>query len=108
MNNLLAQNLDAIQAAGLPGNVIPTSIGMMVSFLVPYIFSIAGIILLIYLVISGFQLMTSQGNPQAIQAAKSKITTALIGFLIIFLAYSLVRLIGLLLGIDMVSTIFTG
>ncbi len=106
MDNLLTQNLDIIQQKGLPSNKIPATLGELISTLLPYIFSIAGIGLLIFLVLAGLQMMTSRGDPKAMQAAQSKITTALIGFIIIFLSYSLVKLMGQILGVPVFGNIF--
>ena len=76
--------------------------------LLPYIFSIAGIALLIYLISGGFQLMTSRGDPKAIQSAQGKITNALIGFAIIFVAYFVVNILGQVLNIEQFGPIFGG
>jgi hypothetical protein len=64
-----------------------------------YIFYAAGIALLIYLIIGGLQMMLSKGDPKAVQAAQGKITNAVIGFVIVFLAYFIVQLLGQILGI---------
>jgi hypothetical protein len=90
-------------AAGISGF---TNIGSIITVLLPYIFYGAGIALLIYLVFGGIQLMLSQGEPKAMEGAKNKITGAVIGFVIIFVAYWLVLLIGRLLGIAAIGTIF--
>lgn len=74
-----------------PGNVI--------TYILPSLFGIAGLILLLYLVWGGFMFMTSHGDQKAVENARSKITSALVGFIIIFIAYWLVRLLGTVLGI---------
>jgi len=77
-----------------------TNIGTLINLLLPTFFYGAGLALLIYLVFGGVQLMLSQGEPKAIEGAKNKITGAVIGFIIIFVAYWLVVLVGKLLGIS--------
>lgn len=64
-----------------------------------YIFYAAGIALLFYLIIGGFQFMFSKGDPKATQAAQAKITNAAIGFMIIFLAFIIVQLVAQLFGL---------
>jgi uncharacterized membrane protein len=81
-------------------------IGKIVSESLGYVFAIAGFMLLIYLILGGFGYMTSAGDPKKAQEAKSKITSALIGFLIVFIAYWLTRLIGLVFGVTGISDIF--
>lgn len=106
-NKMLAQlNLDQIQTGAFPKNTIPTTIGGLIAAIVPYIFYVAGIALLICLIMGGFQMMTSRGDPKAMQAAQAKITNALIGFVIIIIAFFIVQLLGQLLNLNIFSQIF--
>src|SRR5260221_8917349 len=75
------------------------NIGTVISALLPYIFTFSGIILLVYIVMGGLQLMLSAGDPKKAESAKAHITNALIGFIIIFFAYWVVRLFGVILGL---------
>jgi hypothetical protein len=65
-----------------------------------YIFYAAGIALLVYMIIGGFQLMFSRGDAKAMQGAQAKITNAAIGFVIVIVAFFIVQLVGQLLGIQ--------
>lgn len=65
-----------------------------------YIFAFAGIALLFYLILGGFKLMLSGGDPKKTQEGKQIITNAFMGFIIIFVAYWIVRLFGLIFGIN--------
>jgi hypothetical protein len=78
-------------------------LGEIVSALIPYFFTAAGILLLLYLLVGGIQLMLSGGDPKAMQDAKSKITNAFVGFLIVFTAYWLAQIVGNLLGLEQSS-----
>jgi hypothetical protein len=75
-------------------------IGDIISALLPYIFVLAGLVLFIFLIIGGFGLLTSGGNPDKVKAAQGKITSAVIGFVIIFISYWLVRILEIVLGIQ--------
>ena len=101
-------DLEKIQTGAFPGNTIPTDIGSLIGKILPYIFAAAAIALLIYLVLGGFQMMTSRGEPKAMQSAQAKITNALIGFVIIILAFFIVQLLGQVFGIFQFSQIFGG
>lgn len=106
---LIAQNFDTIQGSAMPGFKfagLNGNIGNIISTLLPYLFTISGIILLLYLIYGGFQLMLSRGDPKGMQAAQAKITTAIVGFLIIFIAYWLVQLLGKVLGLTQIGDIF--
>lgn len=74
--------------------------------IVNIIFFIAGAAFLFYLITSGISMMTSKGDPKALEAAKAKLTQALTGFIIIFTAYWIVQVVGLLLGLDGFGGIF--
>lgn len=76
------------------------TLGGVVSSIVPYLFTIAGLLLLLYLIFGGFSLMMSRGDPKAMEAAKGKITNAAIGFAIVFTAYWLVQLLSAILGLQ--------
>lgn len=78
----------------------------IINALLPYIFSAAGILLLIYLVFGGFQFLTSGGDPGKTAAARSKITNALLGIGIVFTAYWIVQVVGMFLGISQIGEIF--
>jgi len=71
-----------------------------------YILTIAGIILLLYLIYGGFQFLTSGGDPKKAQEAQSKITQAIIGFVIIFAAYWIVQIVANVLGLEKIKDIF--
>jgi hypothetical protein len=79
-----------------------TSVGGIISAFLPYIFVFAGLGLLIYLILGGFQLMTSGGDPKAIEQAKGKITGAVIGFIIIFVSYWLIKILQIVFGLPQV------
>jgi len=78
---------------------IKTTLGDIISAILPYVFTGAGIALFIYLLLGGFQFLTSGGDPKAVEGAKSKITNALIGFAIIFIAFLLIKVLESVLGI---------
>ena len=99
---LIAQNLKTIQSVGLPGFNGGGNLGDFInkSGVLTYVFGAAGILLLIYLVLGGLQMMTSKGDPKAMQGAQSKITNALLGFVIVIIAFVIVQLFGKLLGLN--------
>jgi hypothetical protein len=111
MTKLLAQiDFDKVKvpaSGGLVGsaNAGSLTIGEIIGkVFTTYVFYAAGIALLLYLILGGFQFMLSRGDPKAAQAAQSKITNAVIGFVIVFLAYIIVQLVAQLFGLK--GTIF--
>lgn len=76
-----------------------TNIGKIISALLPYILTLSGLLLFVILIWGGFELLTSGGNPETTKKAQGRITSALIGFLIIFLAYWLTQILEVIFGI---------
>ncbi len=76
------------------------TVGSLFGMLLPYIFVIAGLVVLFMLILGGIQLMTSAGNPDKTKAGFGRITHALIGFLIIFIAYFVAQLVQVMLGVN--------
>lgn len=74
-------------------------ISEIVNVLIPYVFVFAGLGLLAFLIMGGFQLMMSAGDSKAMESAKGKITNAVIGFIIVFLAYWITQLLEMILGL---------
>ncbi len=87
-------------------NFKDATLGTIVQKAIPWIFGSAGIGLLLYLIYGGFHLMTSGGEPKAMQEAKGKITNALVGFIIIFVAYWIVQIVGRVFGLTGITDIF--
>ena len=76
------------------------SLGDLISHLIPYIFVIAGLILLFVIIGAGFTMFTSVGNPESTKKAQQQLTFGLVGFVVIFLAYWIVQLLGSIFGIS--------
>jgi len=76
-----------------------TDIASILSKLLPYIYVVAGLILLLMLIAGGIGLMTSAGNPDKSKASYGKITGALIGFLIIFVSYFVAKIVEVVFGV---------
>ncbi|RJR26042.1 hypothetical protein C4578_00170 [Candidatus Microgenomates bacterium] len=74
----------------------------LIDRILPVVFIIAGLLLFFYLIAAGFQMMTSPGDEKAAASAKAKITNALAGFLILFVSFWLVKLLGYILGLDLI------
>ena len=77
-------------------------ISALVSLFLKGAFALAGLILLFYFILGGIGMISSAGksDPKAAEQAKATITSALIGFVVVFMAYWIVLLIGKLFGIQ--------
>ena len=72
----------------------------IINKLIPLIFAIAGLILFFYLISGGFDLLLSGGDPKKAESAKGKITNAVVGFIIIFVAWWLTQILTRIFGLS--------
>jgi len=68
-------------------------IGQIISRFLDPILVIAGFVTVIIIIISGIQFVTSGGNPEAAASARGRLTFAIIGFVIIVLAYAILQIV---------------
>lgn len=99
MNHLLAQNL------GLPGGGSATgplsgnpTIGSLISNALPIVIGLAGLGLLLMIIGAGYTFMTSAGDAKKMEQGKQMLTNAILGFIIIFGAYWVVQILGIMFG----------
>ena len=90
------RSLEGVATPNLPRS---TTLGTIVSLLLAYILPLAGIVLLLFLLFAGFQFLTSAGDPKKVEQAKERLTSALVGFVIVFAAYWIVQIVGAVLGL---------
>lgn len=79
------------------------TLGEIFSALLPYTFYLAGLIFFILLIWGGFGFLTSGGNPDKTKAAQGKLTTAAIGFIIIFASFWLIQIVEIVFGISILK-----
>lgn len=76
-----------------------TNIGAIINLVIPYVFVVAGLILLFMLIIGGIGMMLGANNENAVKKAQGQITNALLGFLMLFISYWIVQIVEAILGI---------
>ena len=77
-----------------------TSLQIIIQNSVTIIIIIAIVLSLFFLIWGGMQWIMSQGDKHKLDQAKARITYSLIGLLVIFFSFFIVRLVGSLFGID--------
>lgn len=80
-------------ATGL-GFSINTDVGGFITSLLGLILSLSGGIAVLLIIISGYRLMISQGNPEKIQPAREQLTAAIVGLLFIIFSLVIIQVIG--------------
>lgn len=108
MNSLLTQATNTI-SLGAPGgfaNLNNLTVGGVVSALISMIMVIAAIAFFFMLVIGGIRWITSGGDKGQTEGARNQITAALVGLVIVFSAWAIIKLIGTFFGIDLLNLNF--
>lgn len=72
---------------------IRTSPSDFIKNVLQLIFGLAGGILVIFLIINGYRLITSQGDPEKVKEARESITSAIAGLLMIIFSLALLQLV---------------
>jgi len=73
---------------------IATSAQGFVQAIMDLVLSIVGGIAVLLIIISGYRLMVSQGNPEGIKNAKDQLTAAIIGLLFVIFSLVILQIIG--------------
>jgi len=83
----------------------PEGISRYVTAIIGGAISIAGIILLFFLISGGIGIIAGAGNnnPEQLEKGKKAATSALIGFIVVIAAYWIVKLIESLTGLDLIG-----
>ncbi len=77
-----------------------TSLGEVLASIINALLLFAGAVAVLFLIIGGFRYVVSTGNPEQVDAARKTILYAILGLIIIFIAFVLTRLIQQYLGVE--------
>ena len=107
MTHLLAQlQLPSGGSAAYPQGFLFTGnvgIGAILSNAIPLVIGLAGLGLLLMIISAGYTFMTSAGDAKKMEQGKQQLTFAIVGFLIVFGAYWLVQILGIMFGTGITS-----
>ncbi|MFA6184544.1 MAG: hypothetical protein WCT51_02610 [Candidatus Shapirobacteria bacterium] len=106
-NNLLAYTLTG---PGIkPGSNSVSTLEKIISSVIGILTLVGVIYFTIQIILAGYKLIASQGDPKEFESGKKRLTTNIIGLAVIVLAYGLGALIASLLGMSSIfdlSTVF--
>jgi len=90
----------AIKPSGDWVNLGNLTIGSIISGAITLVLIGAALVFFFMLVIGGIQWMTAGGDKEKAAGARGQLTSALIGLVIVFVAWAIIQLINTLFGID--------
>lgn len=88
---------------GVAGGKTPSD---LISFVITLSLVVAGLIVLVMFIMAGISLIASAGqsNPENAEKAKKTATSAAIGFVIVFCAYWIIKLLEVIIGIPFITS----
>ena len=81
------------------------SVGEIISALLPFVWGLAAMLALLYLIWGGTRYMLARGDPKEMDAARGVLTSAVIGLLIIVLSASIFWIIGGVFKVDILDVL---
>jgi hypothetical protein len=97
--------IDLAPSQGLPGQLRDLTVPGIISALVRLSLVIAAIVFFFILVVGGIRWILSGGDKANTEAARSQITSALVGLIIVFAAWAILELIRIFFGINILTTL---
>lgn len=88
-----------------PENLFTTDLGKLISGAIGFILILATLAAFIFLIIGGFQWITSGGDKGAVEAAQKRIQAAILGLFIVFAAWAIMIVVSRFFGIDFTALI---
>lgn len=86
-----------------PSNVRIGNLGSLISAIVGTLLIISALLAFFYLILGGIQWITSGGDKAGMEAARNKITHAIVGLIIVGAAWAVMILVQNFLGITIIG-----
>jgi heme O synthase-like polyprenyltransferase len=64
---------------------------------------LAGLVALFFIIYAGIKLLLSSGDTKKVESARSTLIFAIIGLLLVFFSFAIVRLVGVLTGVECIN-----
>ena len=96
----LLVSVSPVFATGAAGATYATRLDQVINTFVNWAAILAGLIALGFLIYAGIKYVTSAGDPGKTEEAQKQIVSALIGLAIVVLAYTILRVVLYLFGVN--------
>lgn len=114
--NLLAQTDGKLGPLTPPGAFAPdlsspksaqsvSALSTFLSTFLGFMTTLAGIVFMVYFIVAALSWITAGGEKGKIEAAKQQMTNAAIGLVIVIASYSIVGIVGGVLGLDILNPV---
>lgn len=96
-NPILDKTIKGLSGPGYFNRALP--------FIIRVLLLVGFLIFLIYFILGSFNWITSQGDKNKLEKAKSQLTNGLIGLLLMFSVFAVIRLIGYAFGLSLLENL---
>lgn len=103
LGKVFAQTGDPSITIKQPPNIKINELGGLLSALVGALLIIAALLAFFYLILGGIQWITSGGDKAGMEAARNKITHAIVGLVIVGAAWAIMILVQNFLGVTIIG-----
>ena len=79
-------------------------IPIIFSNIIYWALSLAGIFAVFFIILSGIKFITSGGDPKQVEGARKTMTYAIIGLLVIFFAFAIIKVIASIVNVPCIAT----
>lgn len=86
-----------------PSNIKIGDVGLLLSALVGVLLILAALLAFFFLILGGIQWITSGGDKAGMEAARNKITHAIVGLIIVGAAWAIMILVQNFLGVSIIG-----
>lgn len=80
------------------------SVGELVSQWLPNVYIAAGIVLFFFVLMGGFTMIASAGNQEKMKQGQKTITSAVVGFVILFASYWIIQIVQVVTGVPILRS----
>ena len=102
---LAAEETVVIKPKGEFGNIPSLTVDRIVQGVINVFLIGAALIFFFMLVLGGIKWIMSEGDEGKVKSARDQVQNALVGLVIVFAAWAILRLIGSLFGIDLTGAL---
>ena len=95
-----AQTLNVPNPVNVPEDI---QLGNVISAVVGILLLVSAIAAFLYLILGGLQWITSGGDKSGMEAARNKITAAIVGLIIVAASWAIMMLIGQFVGVNFLN-----
>lgn len=90
-----------------PGTGFATDAGILINAVLTFVMVIAALLVFLYLIMGGIQWITSGGDKGKTEEARNKITSAIVGLIVLAASYAILLIALRFLGFDDLTDVFS-